>query len=86
MAVSRSDLPHIKVLVHKSLIEDGDAVRAISDYLWWGEFPEGYTAVKCTRRRDDPSCDCMYIFDPADGRRTRRGAANGYIITNLLDW
>ena len=79
-------LPRYKVLVHKSLLEDGDAVQAITDYLWWGEFPEGYTAVKCTRRRDDPSVDALFIFDPADGRSTRRGAANGYIITDRLEW
>ena len=79
-------LPRYKVLVHKSLLEDGDAIQAITEYLWWGEFPEGYTAVKCTRRRDDPSADALFIFDPADGRSTRRSAANGYIITDLLDW
>ena len=82
----RDMLPRYKVLVHKSLLEDGYAIQTITDYLWWGEFPEGYTAVKCTRRRDDPSADALFIFDPADGRSTRRGAANGYIITDLLDW
>ena len=82
----RDMLPRYKVLVHKSLLEDGDAIQAITDYLWWGEFPEGYTAVKCTRRRDDPSVDALFIFDPADGRNTRRGAATGYLITDLLDW
>ena len=82
----RDMLPRYKVLVHKSLLEDGDAIQAITDYLWWGEFPEGYTAVKCTRRRDDPSVDALFIFDPADSRSARRGAANGYIITDLLDW
>lgn len=79
-------LPRYKVLVHKSLLEERAAIQAITDYLWWGEFPEGYTAVKCTRRRDDPSADALFIFDPADGRSTQRGAANGYIITDLLDW
>ena len=85
MRVSRADLPHVKVFVHKSLIHDGQAVQAITDYLWWGEFPDGYHAVKCTRRRDDPSCDCIYIFDPVDHRRFS-GPGNGYIITDLLDW
>ena len=77
-------LPIVKVLVHKSLMQDNEAVKAIDEYLWWGEFPEG-APIKCTRERGE-NFDMLLIFDPTDRRASFRGAKNSYLIIDLNNW